>query len=74
MDGLGYPEGRSGQEIPLGARIIAVVQTFSSKIKGRNYREPVSFDKIISTIEQEAGKSLDPEVVANVLERFRGEQ
>jgi len=74
MDGLGYPEGLNGKEIPLGARIIAVVQTFSSKIKGRNYREPVSFDKIISTIEQEAGKSLDPEVVASLVNWFKKKQ
>ena len=71
MDGLGYPEGLKGREIPLGARIIAVVQTFSSKIRGRDYREPLSFEKIIQMIEEESGKSLDSDVVSALVNWFK---
>jgi len=74
LDGSGYPEGLTGQEIPLGARIIAVVQTFLSKIKGRNYREPISFEKIIVLIEEESGKSLDAQIVSSLVNWFKRKQ
>ncbi len=74
VDGLGYPEGLKGADIPLGARILAVVQTFSSKIRGRDYRESLSFDKIICMIEEEAGKSLDADVVSALVRWFKRKQ
>jgi HD-GYP domain-containing protein (c-di-GMP phosphodiesterase class II) len=74
MDGAGYPEGLKGLEIPLGARILAVVQTFSSKIRGRDYREPLSFEKIIQLIEEDSGKSLDREVVSALVNWFKRKQ
>lgn len=74
IDGMGYPEGLSGDEIPLGARILAVVQTFLSKIKGRNYREPLSFEKIILLMKKEAGNSLDSKIVDSLINWFRKKQ
>ena len=74
IDGLGYPEGLKGQEIPLGAKIITVVQAFLSKIRGRNYREPISFEKIILWIEEESGKSLDAEVAFCLIDWFKRKQ
>jgi HD-GYP domain-containing protein (c-di-GMP phosphodiesterase class II) len=66
MDGNGYPHGLRGEEIPIGARIISVVQTFLAKINGRKYREPLSFEKAIQLIESLAGAQLD----ANVVQAF----
>lgn len=63
MDGHGYPAGLRGQEIPTGARIIAVVQTFLAKINGRKYRAPLSFDKALDLLKSSAGSQLDPQVV-----------
>ncbi|WP_373230228.1 HD-GYP domain-containing protein [Cohnella sp.] len=63
MDGNGYPHGLRGEEIPIGARIISVVQTFLAKINGRKYRDPLSFDKAIQLLESLAGVQLDVNVV-----------
>ncbi|WP_336787917.1 HD-GYP domain-containing protein [Paenibacillus sp. MMO-177] len=63
MDGNGYPSGLKGEEIPIGARIISVVQTFLAKINGRKYRDPLPFDKAMKLVESLAGSQLDSEVV-----------
>lgn len=73
-DGLGYPEGLKGLEIPIGARIITVAQTFLSKIKGRNYREPLSFEKVIAILIEESGKSLDEQIVSCLINWFKRKQ
>ncbi len=74
IDGLGYPSGKKGEEIPFGARIIGAVQSFLSKIKGRNYRDPLPFEKIIAFINEESGKSLDKAVVDSLTNWFRKKQ
>lgn len=63
MDGHGYPAGLHGAEIPVGARIIAVVQTFLAKINGRKYRTPLSFDKALELLKSSSGAQLDPQAV-----------
>lgn len=63
MDGFGYPEGLAGEEIPLGARILAVAQTFLAKINGRKYRDPLPFDKAIELLLSASGSQLDRMVV-----------
>lgn len=63
MDGNGYPAGLKGEEIPVGARIISVVQTFLAKINGRKYREPLPFEKAVQLIESLAGSQLDEQAV-----------
>lgn len=74
MDGNGYPAGLRGQEIPVGARIIAVVQTFLAKINGRKYRAPLPFEKALELLESSAGAQNDPEVVAALIRWFRRKQ
>ncbi len=74
MDGTGYPDGLSGHEIPTGARILSVVQYFLSKISGRNYREPQTFDRIVFFLEREAGKTLDPVIIMILLDWFKKKQ
>ncbi|NRD77991.1 HD domain-containing protein [Bacillus sp. BRMEA1] len=63
MDGNGYPSRMMGEEIPVGSRIISVVQTFLAKINGRSYREPLPFDEALKLIMDSAGSQLDSKIV-----------
>ena len=62
-DGRGYPYGIRGEAIPLGARIISVVDSYSAMLDRRPYKEPYSVDKIVTELKQNAGKMYDPKVV-----------
>ena len=62
-DGLGYPHGKKGEEIPLGARIISVVDSYSAMLDKRPYKEPFSSKKIIKELKQNSSKMYDPRVV-----------
>ncbi len=63
MDGFGYPDGLAGQEIPLGARIIAVADFFEAITAKRHYREPMVLESAVETMLQECGTHLDTQVV-----------
>ncbi|WP_416828371.1 HD-GYP domain-containing protein [Ectobacillus polymachus] len=67
MDGNGYPSRLVGEEIPVGARILAVVQTFLAKIKGRSYRDPLPFDDALELLQKSAGSQLDSEIVSTFI-------
>lgn len=69
FDGTGYPDGLRGSEIPLGARIIAVVDAFDAMISDRPYRCAMSFEEAIDELRVGAGTQFDPGVV-NVLLRI----
>jgi HD-GYP domain-containing protein (c-di-GMP phosphodiesterase class II) len=69
-DGYGYPHSLKGQEIPIGARIIAVVDTFCAKLAGRKNREPVAFDKAIADLQAAVGTQLDPNLVSKLVSWF----
>lgn len=71
MDGHGYPAGLMDEEIPIGAKIIAVSQTFLAKINGRNYRYPIIFDQALEAVLSARGKQLDPDVVNTFIHWFR---
>src|SRR5688500_8796004 len=62
-DGKGYPAGLKGEEIPLGARILSVVDYFDALMAERPYHKAMSSDAAIGLLQQEAGKGLDPQVV-----------
>jgi HD-GYP domain-containing protein (c-di-GMP phosphodiesterase class II) len=70
MDGNGYPAGLRGEAIPVGARILSVVQMFLAKINGRKYRDPLPFDKAIKLMESHAGTQLDEKVVQTFVRWF----
>ncbi|ATW23666.1 HD-GYP domain-containing protein [Candidatus Formimonas warabiya] len=74
MDGCGYPAGLKGEEIPLGARVLAVAQFFIAKTMGRNYREPLNFEQAMKLVKDAAGSLLDPEVVGFLLNWFSKKQ
>jgi len=63
FDGSGYPNGKSGKEIPFEARLVAVIETFTSLTCKQSYREAWDFDKTLSYILTQKGKRFDPEIV-----------
>lgn len=63
VDGYGYPKGLKGEEIPVGARIIFVVQTYLAKITFREYRPALPFEEAINQLHAAAGTQLDPKAV-----------
>ncbi len=63
FDGLGYPAGLKGQDIPLGARIFAVADTLDAMTSDRPYRKALPFRVAIEEIRKEAGHQFDPEIV-----------
>jgi diguanylate cyclase (GGDEF)-like protein/putative nucleotidyltransferase with HDIG domain len=67
-DGKGYPVGLKGEDIPLGARILSVVDYFDALMAERPYHKAMSFDAAIGLLKQESGKGLDPSVVAKFIE------
>ena len=64
FDGAGYPDGLAGKRIPLGARIVAVADTFDAVTSVRPYRPARSRREALDLIRAEAGAQLDPDVVA----------
>jgi len=67
-DGSGYPDGISGEEIPLDARILCLADYFDSITSARPYRRPMEMAKARALIQTEAGKTLDPTLVEMFLE------
>ncbi len=63
FDGRGYPEGLKGDEIPLGARILTVVDCYEALTTDRPYRKALSKDEAKKYMLQESGKHFDPEVI-----------
>ena len=61
-DGKGYPQGLSGTDIPLSARIMAVADVFDALISRRSYKEGMPFEKAISIIREGAGTQFDPQI------------
>ena len=75
-DGRGYPRGLKGDDIPLGARILFLVDYFDALTSNRPYHEAMTFEAAVALIEQEAGKALDPRCVqafVHVLPQVRNE-
>jgi putative nucleotidyltransferase with HDIG domain len=73
-DGLGYPDGLVGEEIPLAARIFAVCDALDAMTSERPYRDPLPHSIAYARVRREAGRQFDPTVIA-ALERgvLRGE-
>ncbi|MDA3810019.1 MAG: HD domain-containing protein [Spirochaetaceae bacterium] len=63
INGGGYPIGLKGNQIPLGAKIIAVADFFDAITSRRHYRNPMSFELAVKTLKAESGWHLDPDVV-----------
>ncbi|KQW90304.1 phosphodiesterase [Massilia sp. Root418] len=68
FDGQGYPNGLKGHEIPLSARIVAVVDVFDSLLHERPYKEPWPYPEVMTYIKARNGSQFDPEVVQALLD------
>ncbi len=64
LDGKGYPDGLRGEEIPLIARIFAVVDVFDALTSERSYKSPMGFDEAMQIILRESGSHFDSSIVA----------
>jgi putative nucleotidyltransferase with HDIG domain len=62
-DGKGYPLGLKGEDIPLGARIVAIADVYQALISDRPYRKAYSKREAIEIIKKDAGKKFDPKIV-----------
>lgn len=67
LDGTGYPEGLAGDEIPIGARIIAVADTFDALTSTRPYRDPLTATAALEVLRGGAGQQWDAAVVGAML-------
>jgi putative two-component system response regulator len=66
-DGRGYPDGLKGKEIPIGARIVALVDAYDAMSTDRSYRAALPPEVIRVELEQNAGKQFDPDLTALLL-------
>lgn len=67
-DGLGYPRGICGKDIPLSARIIALVDAYDAMTSKRCYKEAIEHERVVAIIRKEKGRHFDPDVVDAFLE------
>ena len=70
-DGGGYPEGLSGDEIPLGARLLALADGLTAMLQGRPYKRAISLDQALSEVEARAGAQFCPRSAALFVEEAR---
>lgn len=76
-DGKGYPDHLQGEEIPIEARVISVVDAFDAMTSPRPYRPPLSRRQASDALKREAGKQWDPKIVAefiNLIEEERRQE
>src|SRR5579872_463505 len=67
-DGKGYPQGLSGDAIPIGARILTIVDYYDAVTTERPYHKALSQDSAIGLLRHEAGRALDPTLVPKFVE------
>ena len=63
-DGSGYPDALADERIPLGARVVAVVDAFGAMTEDRPYRKMLTLEEALGELERHAGGQFDPEIVA----------
>lgn len=66
-DGSGYPSGLAGAAIPLGSRIIMIADTLDAMTTNRPYRNALAFERVITELEEYAGRQFDPALVVLVV-------
>jgi HD-GYP domain-containing protein (c-di-GMP phosphodiesterase class II) len=62
-DGKGYPEGLKGEEIPMGARVVALADVYQALTSDRPYHRAFSREQAIDIIKEDSGKRFDPSIV-----------
>lgn len=66
-NGSGYPKGKSGEDIPLSARIVAVADVFDALTSKRPYKEAFSFDESFNILVEGRGKHFDPNIIESLI-------
>ncbi len=69
-NGMGYPDGLRGEAIPIGARILTVVDSFDAMASDRPYRRAMPLEDAMAIVRKLAGTQFDPRVVAALEQRF----
>jgi len=64
LDGRGYPDGLTDEQIPMGAKIVSLADSFDAMTTDRPYRRRRSFEDVVHDLRQNSGKQFDPKVVA----------
>jgi len=77
LDGRGYPDGLTDEQIPLGAKIVSLADSFDAMTTDRPYRRRRSFEDVVQDLRENSGKQFDGKVVAAfaraILKEVRGE-
>jgi HD-GYP domain-containing protein (c-di-GMP phosphodiesterase class II) len=73
FDGTGYPGGLMGDEIPIGSRIVSVIDAYDAMISNRCYRRGLLHEEAASRLQQGSGTQFDPQVVRSFLEIAKAE-
>jgi diguanylate cyclase (GGDEF)-like protein len=69
-DGRGYPHGLSGEEIPVGARIVAIADAYEAMVAGRPYRDAITHEAALQELRRHGGMQFDPQLVEAFAELF----
>ena len=70
-DGSGYPTGLSGEDIPLAARIFAIIDVWDALLSDRPYRDALLKKQVVEYIQQESGRHFDPKLVEVFLDMIK---
>ena len=73
LDGKGYPDGLAGEQIPLGARIVTLADSFDAMTTDRPYRTRRSFPDVVEDLRRNTGKQFDPRIVVAFCRALLGE-
>jgi HD-GYP domain-containing protein (c-di-GMP phosphodiesterase class II) len=68
FDGTGYPEGLKGEDIPLGARIITIADSFDAMTSDRSYRKKMTIEEALDEVRSCAGSHFDPSLARFFIE------
>jgi HD-GYP domain-containing protein (c-di-GMP phosphodiesterase class II) len=71
FNGGGYPDGLSGQDIPIGSRILAIADAYSTMTSGRAYKKPLTTESAVEELIRFRGTQFDPELVDEMVEVVR---
>jgi diguanylate cyclase (GGDEF)-like protein/putative nucleotidyltransferase with HDIG domain len=71
FDGTGYPDGLSGEQIPIGARILSAVDCFDALASDRQYRKAVPLEEAMRTVAEQSGKAYDPVIVRLLQDHYK---
>jgi putative nucleotidyltransferase with HDIG domain len=68
FDGNGYPHKISGNNIPLGSRIIAIADSFDAMVTKRTYKDTMTFDHAVDELKKQSGKQFDPIIIEKFID------